>query len=444
MTVWLVLAGGALAEESPKLYVIKPDSTQKEICSFEDEGSTVYFQHGSVFAHCDPEEEYMQEISVSFSLAPSMVEKGDLVYLSWDSSGPEGYGCQPTINGGNVGGWQNYQVGIGGTTTLTTSDASEGEYELGIECSLGNSNTGLIESKQQLEITSNNEPDPDPQNPPEIKKLESQVEQNAPNGKVKITWTAANADACTASGAWAGIKPLGTNRTETVSGLSSGNKTFTLTCSKQGFNNVVKSTTIHVPGDSGPVEGCESRPELSELNSSFTRETKRFRYDKDGVTYADVWGEWPGQIGRGHNVELRSGRYVALEFNSGTFTSGNKSIRMIYEATQGGGGSTNSFGNMLFTISTCPGDFNKHAIENDSRTSGACYRLGEGANAINISTHEKSGACKIQPNQTYYLNFVTLDYYDYPIPDSPEDFKWGCGFGGGDICGALMGPAGSW
>ena len=52
-----------------------------------------------------------------------------------------------------------------------------------------------------------------------------------PNGKVYLYWQTTNANSCTASGNWSGSKASGGTGSETISGLSNADYTYTLTCS---------------------------------------------------------------------------------------------------------------------------------------------------------------------------------------------------------------------
>jgi hypothetical protein len=59
-----------------------------------------------------------------------------------------------------------------------------------------------------------------------------------------LTWTTANATACTASGSWVGTKSVGTNKTESTGSLTSS-KIYTLRCTGLG-GSVTKSVAVNV------------------------------------------------------------------------------------------------------------------------------------------------------------------------------------------------------
>jgi hypothetical protein len=63
------------------------------------------------------------------------------------------------------------------------------------------------------------------------------------NSSVNLTWTSNNVTSCYASGDWFGNKP--TSGSETISNLTSGPKTYTITCSGAG-GTVSDSVTIYI------------------------------------------------------------------------------------------------------------------------------------------------------------------------------------------------------
>jgi uncharacterized repeat protein (TIGR01451 family) len=70
------------------------------------------------------------------------------------------------------------------------------------------------------------------------------------NSSVTLSWTSSNADYCVASGAWSGIK--GTSGSESTENLTSGPKTYTLTCYGPG-GSASDSVTIYLQQVLGAV-----------------------------------------------------------------------------------------------------------------------------------------------------------------------------------------------
>jgi hypothetical protein len=72
----------------------------------------------------------------------------------------------------------------------------------------------------------------------------------APQGSSTLTWSASNANACTASGGWSGSKP--TSGTETR-GPITANTTFTLRCTNPQGASATRSVTVNVSSTTPPV-----------------------------------------------------------------------------------------------------------------------------------------------------------------------------------------------
>ncbi len=67
----------------------------------------------------------------------------------------------------------------------------------------------------------------------------------AAQASITLTWTAQNADSCTASGGWSGTKAV--SGSQTINGLAA-TTTYTLACSGSGGGSVSQSVTVNVAG----------------------------------------------------------------------------------------------------------------------------------------------------------------------------------------------------
>jgi hypothetical protein len=199
------------------------------------------------------------------------------------------------------------------------------------------------------------------------------------NGTVSINWSTTNAVSCTPSGGTAAWKATSISVPSGVRNLSMPIETsfvFTLTCDGDGSaNTATRSATVDVI--SATPTACGSTP----LAGSITAWTDFWQHSFPMPTYKNQFYTIP-----------RFG-YSALKFETGSIVDNGK-ITTI-ETTQTDGVRTG-------TISECPGDFTA-SVPNSCR-----YLWGLGG-GINWSTNNKSGACQLKPNTTYYFNITFTD-----------------------------------
>lgn len=151
--------------------------------------------------------------------------------------------------------------------------------------------------------------------------------------------------------------------------------------------------------------------------------------------YADVFpNEWSelatgSQRVVGTRETINGGRqYVAMEFDTGNLPA-NHTGQLSVNIPQTSGLINRS---KHLTISTCPGDFNKQAI--DSEMGPGCYIETFTDNfSWGGSNHVAApGRCGLQPNTTYYLNFIhTLQPPGTPIDEfevHPDCVENSCAF----------------
>lgn len=135
----------------------------------------------------------------------------------------------------------------------------------------------------------------------------------------------------------------------------------------------------------------------------------------------------------------RPGEYLALEFNTGDYTG---SVHGYIESAEPQYGAPGTFqsGQILYTVSRCPGDFHREAIISESEPT--CYVRGGAMSQIHFSPlgypDPHSILCKLEPNTTYFLNIL---FTDSPAGTAPNDLNWACtgaGPGLGENCGRLL------
>jgi len=204
-------------------------------------------------------------------------------------------------------------------------------------------------------------------------------------GSVVISWTTTDADQCTPSGgvsAWTQTtitRPSGSSAQITLS--TQGTYTFTLTCTNATPTSATRSVTVNV----NPVVVNSSCP--SDFVAPLSGNTVAF---KDFTGY-----EWPGLKAYDRDVDIAKGKYLAIQFNTGSHSIDGIFKTVTYYATQGA---------RLGAISKCAGDFKDHLPDLTYRctyswyTGGSLYWTSE--------PNPSPSQCVLQPNTTYYFNLT--------------------------------------
>lgn len=159
---------------------------------------------------------------------------------------------------------------------------------------------------------------------------------------------------------------------------------------------------------------------------------------RDCRVYSDVFGDpFPGNTVTRTFFNHRD-EYAAMQFTtSSTLSSGATGKWSVSEPS--GTGLPNG-GNKIWTISDCPGDFDKSRIESHPDLGAACYErpifatsslLWGGESYLNSTSR-----CGLKPGETYYLNIL---YTDSPAGTEPDLLEWGCGEGN-EKCANKMAP----
>lgn len=128
------------------------------------------------------------------------------------------------------------------------------------------------------------------------------------------------------------------------------------------------------------------------------------------------------------------GEFLALEFDTENL-SPSLLGQMNTEAAQYGAPANFQGGHMIWTISTCPGDFDREAII--SNFGERCYMQGGSATRIRWSGHDPEASnhrCNLEPDKTYYLNVL---FTDSPEGTPVDTLNWAC-TGGSEYCARLL------
>ena len=358
--------------------------------------------------------------------SPTIVEAGTSVTVVWASVGPEAeYSCSATPGGGNpLPGWVGTTIGLQGPTAVPVAvETASGLYDLGISCAIPGDVESTVTRSAQVQVTAASI------NPPPIPTLtvngfsnSTSIEQG---DTVTVLWSSQSATSCQASGTftgWPGAKALSGNEVfSDTSAVPVGSYTISLRCSNLGGQSPLASVSLNVtdPDDPPPSE-CATRPLLGQgaLNDWVrkTTGTNSCRWGPFGADsgadcrfFDQVWpSAWPSvTVRRDLFVDGSQGRqFIAMEFNSGNIPFDHEG-RLTQEVPQFPATSAAK----MWSISQCPGDFNKDIL--DAEMGPGCVREDEfgvtqsfdygGPSSENVNAIRR---CALQPNTRYFLNIV--------------------------------------
>lgn len=261
------------------------------------------------------------------------------------------------------------------------------------------------------------------------------IERNEP-GRIRLTWSSSeSASTCEATSTpslpdWTGNVPLGAGQTRTITDLSEGNYVFSLTCS----NSAGTSESATVSGtifSSSPSE-CEGRlpPE------GWTRLTNGCKfvigsgYQGDCTSWDALFGggftEVSGGTARIATNRLDPTHYLALQFSTqGMASDARGSI------TSDRAGGMMELHRRIYSISSCPGDFDSSVINNET----GCYGQLTSIRHLRWGGPDSDESCQLEPNKTYYLNLIGTDS---PLGTSPDALQPNCS--SNENCGAVYDP----
>ncbi|MGY6588971.1 MAG: hypothetical protein ACXIUB_11880 [Wenzhouxiangella sp.] len=274
-------------------------------------------------------------------------------------------------------------------------------------------------------------------------------------GNVDFSWRSRGAYDCIPGGdlpGWSG-RTLGpdsayettTNRRVNLPAGSSENSPYTaeLVCengpvqSNDGLASIV-SVTVNPPSGPGPIEGCENRgppPGWSRMSTG----NNSCVYSSGFQSSADcrIWnpGIWLADPANSAGITKRlvSNRnnpnsYIAIEFRTDDLSPTDQ--RRI--ETEGGGNPLAS-ARRVYSISSCPGDFNQEAIEAET----GCYGVVGVLSPIFYGGVDSGSTCRLESGRTYYLNIIATNS---PLGTPADEIEPHPNCTNSTLCGAVYAP----
>ena len=155
-------------------------------------------------------------------------------------------------------------------------------------------------------------------------------------------------------------------------------------------------------------------------------------FNADCSTWEGIWNlPFPGGGGAPHRLGI--GRfspqeYLAIEFHTDGLPT-DRTAELIHE----GPGSGVTVTPRIATVSACPGNFNFDAVAEET---GCVFDLTNLITRIRIGGVDTNRACKVEPNQRYYLNIM---HSLYSPGTAVSDLQSNCP--PDTFCGVLYNPA---
>lgn len=262
-------------------------------------------------------------------------------------------------------------------------------------------------------------------------------------GSVRFNWEARGGWVCTGNmfdaagafltvGGWSDgseLPPRGA-RSVSLADLAPGSYTASVTCSN-GPNNSFTSATVDIEILKSGFEitdACKGRQPGSVQASKVCWQGNE---TVDCFSYANVFGDFPLQ-GSQNGIEFiqHNNTYTSMKFSTAGMTE--KQGSWQFEIPQLDGGQ----GPKLVTLSQCPGDFDKKAI--DAEMGPFCYAPTGSTGTVSWKRDGVLGArCELEIGPTYYLNIL---YTTDPGGTPPSDLTWDCNGKDSALCGNLLVP----
>lgn len=274
-------------------------------------------------------------------------------------------------------------------------------------------------------------------NPPPAPSLSVSSSSITQGASLTVNWNSTNADTCTATGTfpgWPGTKPTsGTNFLSTDSSTPTGNLTVALSCSNAAGSSPVTTRTVSVSSSGGGGNPSCTGDRAPPPGMSRATQCDLFDTSTNCRSYAAVFGGIPGTTGI-RQLAVNQNQYMALEFDPATVPAAARA-ELNLEALQGAN-SNITFGQPLWSFSTCPGDFSNASVnemgDSDCLLGGFAAKFGfkwGGSNSVGIS--DRCGL-QLAAGTTYYLNIL---WTNDPAGTANSNLTWECGTGD-SRCGA--------
>lgn len=363
-------------------------------------------------------------------VSDTSVLPNDTLEMLWVSAGA--FSCSPQ---GNLPGWTSQFTGLAGPLTFSVpGSAQPGQYSAAIQCSDGENVVLSPSVTVQIEQAQVNPPAA-----PTLSVSPSTVQQGQ---SVQITWSSSNATGCSVPTAgsgdlpgWSGNKSTAGNQTIQISeAVGSGNYTVRLRCQNAGGNSPITSRTVTVQEASPSSCGPNQQPPNGMARATVCTQSG----GGDCRSYADFFGGFPGTTSIRFFV-LQPNTYAAMAFTPNSVPAAARAQLNVEPLQTGGIGP----GGLIWSISNCPGDFNKNAVI-DVMGDPACFLSGVFANfgfnfgGSDSSTVSTRCALTLDPGTTYYLNILYSN--DDPNTTPGSDLTWSCGADSTVPCGHQIQP----
>jgi hypothetical protein len=184
--------------------------------------------------------------AVNLTITPAAIQPGDSATVTWSSTNSTS--CTATGGTGSDG-WSGTLAIQNATGLNTGAIATAGQYSYTLTCA-GPGGTGS--ASQNLTVATSAPPAP-----PAIT-FSANPTLLAPGGSITLTWNAANATSCTASGGsgsdnWTGTEPVTSSGTVVGPIATAGNYTYTLTCTGNGGTNSQSANVLVTSSTTPPT-----------------------------------------------------------------------------------------------------------------------------------------------------------------------------------------------
>ena len=343
-------------------------------------------------------------------VVPEEVPAGGQVDVVWDS-----YGAESCRAGGTLPAWTDLgTLPLQGPVEFNVPDGTAaGSYRLDVLCERNGREVSGQSSENLIVLSSFALEEPSLSVSPEVIR---------PGDSVTVTWSSENATGCTAGGDfpdWSGSKAgSGSEVIDTSTGLEPDTYNLTLFCSNNSGDSPVAQVDLLVEtngapactGDRAPPPGL-TRTETCLLSPQ----------SGDCREFNDVHGEFPGIIGAIRLFGLQPGTYAAKRIEPMTIPADARAD-LAYDVLQNPHAGQ-ALGPMIWSISTCPGDFNEEAITAEQGPGCIGTVPGSSMTFGGSSWEDQVFRCGLQSDTTYYLNIL---YTDQPVGTPNSSLNWFC------------------
>ena len=361
----------------------------------------------------------------------TVVLPGEILEFNWTSTRAET--CSPA---GDLPGWIGQEIDLSGPLSFAVpAFTPPSTYTAFVQCFAGDN----FASSNIISVQVKNPKLIDPPFIPSFNVSPTTVQRGQ---IVQISWSSTDADTCSVPPpvgstlpGWSGNKPASGSETVAISAsLAPGVYVVRLRCQNFGGMSPIASQTVIVQ-DTTPAT-CSP----NQLPPSSMTRAKSCRQDGGGscLNYDDVFGGFPGTT-RIQFFTLQRDQYAALPFTPESVPATAR-LDLVVDVLQTGGIPS---GQLLWSISTCPGDFNKNAVIN-VMGDPACFMDGFPANSgfrfggLSFFTDPIRCALSLPPGTTYYLNITYSN--DNPDFTPGSDLEWACGPDDAPVCGHRIQP----